>query len=317
MTLVSKIWHHLFEARLGSLDSFYRARQVSDQQPDLEDAILAFHDRWPDIKNSCTSDPVFILAAGWRSGSTLLQRLLMSSSELLIWGEPYSQNQMIEQLSRPLRGITQESPDPAWFWNTATFKEQDLSDSWVANLYPESQYLLQAHAAFFQSLFESPASAQGYERWGVKEVRLDIKHAIYLQWIFPRAKFIFLYRNPYEAYKSYKGNYWYTRWPDKPVYTAKQFGKNWESLLNGYLDGHCKVQSLLLSFEELCEGGKVLKRIEDFLGIQIREDVLQKKISKPSNLSAMGNATVAPGELNRLRKAVDPLASSLGYQLSG
>ncbi len=317
MTLVAKIWQLLFEAHLGSLNSFYMAHKASGRQPELEDAISAFHDRWPDIENNCTSNPVFILAAGWRSGSTLLQRLLMSSGEFMVWGEPYSQNQMIEQLSRPLRGITRESPDPIWFRDAATFKKQDLSDAWIANLYPDARYLLQAHVAFFQSLFESPATDQGYKRWGIKEVRLNMQHAIYLQWLFPEARFIFLYRNPYEAYKSYKGNHWYTRWPDKPVYTAKQFGKKWASLLNGYLDGHCKVQSLLLSYEELCEGGKILKRIEDFLGIQIREDVLKKKISKPSILSAMGNAPVAPRELNRLRQAVDPLASKLGYRLPG
>ena len=33
-------------------------------------------------------EPIFLLSAGWRSGSTLLQRLIMSDSNVLIWGNP-------------------------------------------------------------------------------------------------------------------------------------------------------------------------------------------------------------------------------------
>jgi hypothetical protein len=43
---------------------------------DLEAGLAVIKERWPELQNTCTDDPVFIFAAGWRSGSTLLQRLL-------------------------------------------------------------------------------------------------------------------------------------------------------------------------------------------------------------------------------------------------
>lgn len=33
--------------------------------------------------------PVFVLASAWRSGSTLVQRVLSSGPELFVWGESH------------------------------------------------------------------------------------------------------------------------------------------------------------------------------------------------------------------------------------
>ncbi len=52
----------------------------------IESGIRAIRRRWPEITNDCDEHPVFILSAGWRSGSTMLQRMLMR--ECFIWGEP-------------------------------------------------------------------------------------------------------------------------------------------------------------------------------------------------------------------------------------
>lgn len=47
-------------------------------------AIKTLVERWPDLREHDSSkSPIFVLAAGWRSGSTLLQRLLMPPA--LIW----------------------------------------------------------------------------------------------------------------------------------------------------------------------------------------------------------------------------------------
>ena len=35
--------------------------------------------------------PIFLLAAGWRSGSTLLQRILVTDPSVLLWGEPFGE----------------------------------------------------------------------------------------------------------------------------------------------------------------------------------------------------------------------------------
>src|ERR1700759_2808533 len=35
-----------------------------------------------------TEAPIFLLSTGWRAGSTLLQRILVTDPSLLLWGEP-------------------------------------------------------------------------------------------------------------------------------------------------------------------------------------------------------------------------------------
>ena len=47
----------------------------------------AIRRRWPDLRNDCREEPVFLLASGWRTGSTLVQRLIVRSC--FTWGEPF------------------------------------------------------------------------------------------------------------------------------------------------------------------------------------------------------------------------------------
>lgn len=126
---------------------------------------------------------------------------------MLMWGEPYGDCNLIQRLADSIRPLRTELPTSNQFINHFTPQDgehsaADLSRAWIANLYPEMSDFLQAHRTFWETLFATPAYSRGYSRWGVKEVRLTIEHAEYLHWLFPKAKFIFLYRNPYKAYRS-------------------------------------------------------------------------------------------------------------------
>jgi hypothetical protein len=148
----------------------------------IESALDILSKRYPDAKSLCCSDPVFVLSAGWRSGSTLLQRLLMSSNQIIIWGKPYGHSGMINYLASSLKAITNNYPDSSWFIDRLLDDDQSissLSDKWIANLYPEIDHLIAAHVSFFTNHFEVPARNRGISRWGIKEVRLTIDHAIY------------------------------------------------------------------------------------------------------------------------------------------
>ena len=60
----------------------------------VTDALDEIERKWPTCAESGEDtdiSPVFILSAGWGAGSTLLQRLIMSSGEVLVWGEPFDQ----------------------------------------------------------------------------------------------------------------------------------------------------------------------------------------------------------------------------------
>ncbi len=144
--------------------------------------------------------PIFILSAGWRSGSTFLQRLVCSDQETIVWGEPFGDFIPILRLAKSLAGF---EVNDEHLLNTIGNFEGSLADSWIANLNPGPSVLWRAHRAFFDEAFAAPARKIDYRRWGVKEVRLTGAHAQYLRWLYPQARVVFLVRNPLDAYASY------------------------------------------------------------------------------------------------------------------
>ena len=312
--LANSIWRATLEPYWGSLGQIKLNLQDRKKKPSLEVAISKFQERWPHIQSSENTSPIFIFAAGWRTGSTLLQRLVMSSQNTMIWGEPYSHNNLIENLSQPLRGITDTYPRNIWFLKNQEPKLNELTNSFTANLYPDICHLLKSHTTFLNTLFAEPAREIGFSRWGIKDVRLGIESAIYLKWLFPQAKFIFLYRNPYHAYASFAGSYWYREWPHKPVYTPKQFAQNWRVLTQDFLDKHHLLEGKLLSYEELCNENFDFDDLSRFLDLTIDPSIMQVKVTgniKQENNSKYFNQR----HLKIIKKYVDPLATSLGYEL--
>ncbi|HEX5446610.1 MAG TPA: sulfotransferase [Pirellulales bacterium] len=190
--------------------------------PAIASGIESIRRRWPAVLSPSAEEPIFVLAAGWRSGSTLLQRLLMPRA--FLWGEPFGHAGLIEDLARPLAAFGGAWPPDAYFYGGQPAGA--LAERFIANLYPDPQSLLDAHLAYFERLLIEPArhaansqSLTQPTRWGLKEVRLSADHAAYLKWLFPRAKLLFLIRNPWDAYRSYaaRGQQWFVRWPDQPL----------------------------------------------------------------------------------------------------
>ena len=310
--LVKKVWSGSLEPYWGTLGQIKQHFQDYKRKPSLEVAINQFQERWPDIKSQNQTSPIFIFSAGWRSGSTLLQRLIMSSKQVMIWGEPYSQNNLIASLSNPIKGITDTYPRDSWLLENNQQNLENLTQIFTANLYPDTRYLLEAHIAFYHNFFAIPAQEIGLARWGIKDVRLDIESAIYLKWLFPQAKFIFLYRNPYDAYASFAGSYWYKEWPNQPIYKPKQFGENWMQLVSGYIDKHHQVQGKLISYEDLCSQDFDFKELADFLDLAIDEKVMEVKVT--GNIKQQKKNYYNRRHLKNLQKYVNPLAANLGYK---
>ena len=99
----------IIEARTGSIRARRAHERSIHQTPTIDEAIRTLEARWDlqGLSEALDSDapenrPVFVLAAGWRSGSTLLQRLVMSSGETLVWGEPYDRACYVQDLARSL-----------------------------------------------------------------------------------------------------------------------------------------------------------------------------------------------------------------------
>ena len=259
--------------------------------------------------------PIFVLSLP-RSGSTLLQRLVMSSGKALIWGEPYPRMGYVRQLSKSLQALSGGWPPDRWILDPASDGSQpDLWQSWVANLMPPPAQLVEAHRAFLRQLYAPPASAGPGMRWGFKEVRYGMEQARYLHWLFPKAQFLFLHRSPYEAYRSYRS--WhlgsYESWPDRPIWTPDAFGQMWRRLAQGFVQEGEAMGGMVVAYDGLTTDAGATSRIGGYLGLELDAAALALRIDGRQE----GSEPLAPvpaGELRSLRRAVEPLAGSLGYR---
>jgi hypothetical protein len=253
--------------------------------------------------------PVFLLSAGWRSGSTLLQRIVVSSGEVLIWGEPYGRAGIVPTLSRAMLAFQPDWPAAAAIAVDEDLTSAGLHDQWIANLYPEPRAVRDSLRAMLDSLFAAPARRRGFGRFGLKEVRFSATDAFLLQWLYPDARFVFLVRNPWDAWSSMKGGTWYLRWPDYAVNTATTFAKVWQGLLASFVQWEGD-SGMLLRYEDLKRPDWSLDPLRTHLALDridesVRATNLRGPVKPPTVLD--------PSEIEQITATVGALAKSFGY----
>lgn len=252
--------------------------------------------------------PVFLLAASWRTGSTMLQRVLMTDPTLLVWGEPWGRMSMLPRLCASVAALSDDWPHEE---NQITQVEEDRTGSFLAaNLYPPGRDFRFALAAMLRRWMEEPARERGYARWGFKEVRLGAVEAVLLRWLFPKAKFVVQVRHPFDAYRSCKHWHLFYRWPDVPVRSAADFGKHWNRLAMSWKrlpeDFPCRVAR----FEDVVSGAFDFRALEADLGLQLDE-------SKALDVKSGGTAhksDLTPQEERVLRKEAGEGMCEYGYE---
>ena len=303
---------YLTSALIGPAQARAAHRQALRQAPGILTGMAHLQPLCPAGEPDDQEAPIFLLSAGWRSGSTLLQRLIMSDSRVLMWGEPYDECGMIQALANTLQAFRPGWPPEEYYYDGTP--PDKLSGEWIANLFPSPEDLQKSHRAFFDTLFAEPAKRAGAERWGIKEVRFGVEHCAYLRWLYPKARFIFLYRNPFSAYRSYcrYGRSWYDTFPGKPVFTPTAFGRHWRLLMEGFLSDAKKLNALLVKYEDLVAGNAQLDEIEAYLNININRSVLKDKVG--SSEQDGEKVEVSWLEKQLLKRAVSPLAQKIGYK---
>lgn len=257
-------------------------------------------------------EPIFLLSAGWRSGSTLLQRLIMSDSNVFMWGEPYDECGLIQALAETVKAFRPGWPPREYYYDGTP--PSKLSGSWIANLFPAPEDLRKGYRALIHTMFAEPAKRAGATRWGIKEVRLGAEHAFFLRWLYPKARFVFLYRNPLDAYRSYcrYGRNWYDTFPDKPMFTPTAFGRHWRKLAEGFLMHAELLNALVIRYEDLVGGHARLDEIEQYLGIRMDRSLLQSKVGSSERRGEQ--AWISRLEKWLLWRAVAPAAHDLNYK---
>jgi len=303
---------YLMSALRGPAQARAAHRQALLRRPGIVSGIEQLRSVCPVTDINDDEEPIFLFSAGWRSGSTLLQRLIMSDSRALIWGEPYDECGMVQALADTMKAFRADWPPTEYYYDGTA--PSNLSGNWIANLFPSLEDLRKGHRAFFDVMLSEPAKRAGASRWGIKEVRLGIEHGFYLRWLYPRARFLFLYRNPLDAYRSYcrYGRSWYDTFPDKPMFTPTAFGTHWRRLMEGFLRDAKRLDALLVRYEDLVGDHPPLEEIEAHLGICINRSVLAAKVGSSERHGE--KARVSRLEKWLLKRAVSPVAEKLGYE---
>jgi hypothetical protein len=276
------------------------------------DYLTAHAEAFRDPGADDESSPIFILSAGWRSGSTLLQRMICSTSDTIIWGEPYAYCDLVPSLAGQFLPFSKDWPNPSWFRSLGS---ADLKNDWIANLYPSLFDLREAHKSYFERLLRTPAVKAGYKNWGFKEVRLTIEDAAYLRWLFPRCRLLLLVRNPYDAYLSYKGigTRNYIHWPDKPIFTPWQWGRMWARSASGFRLKAAQIDALLVRYEDL-SSRETAQAIGNYLGAEVPPaSEMSKVANEKSNGTTAAQKSLCFTERALMRASLGGAAKLLGY----
>jgi hypothetical protein len=294
-------------------------------EPTIAGGIEALKGRFRPLQAVSGSEPVFLLSAGWRSGSTLVQRLLVSGGGLLMWGEPYDHCSLIQRLADSLRPFSEPWPPgrPRGEWPPDAYmvdpSDPPRPDRWIANAYPHPANLMAAHRAFFDRLFSEPAAAAGFRRWGVKEVRLGGEHAAYLRALYPDARILFLHRNPWDAWASYRRRHderpsaywWYHRWPDEEVSTAAHFASIWHRLTDSFLAWAPTLGAHLVAYESVVRGSG-LEGLSAAAGVEVDRRVLDLRIGG-SSADRTRQSPMTDDDQRSIGEVAGAMARMLGY----
>ncbi|MFP5260342.1 MAG: sulfotransferase [Blastocatellia bacterium] len=280
------------------------------------EALIAQHG---DLGDSAES-PIFLFSAGWRSGSTLLQRLLNSNPDVMVWGEAYEHSLMLYHLSAPLseftmpRNIAAILPEEARISSTGL--SEILTHKFIATLTPPAAALKRAHRAHLETLFREWAFARGRTQWGIKMVRGTAVIARYLRWLYPKARLLFLYRNPYSSFRSYINHTedgcrpWYLYYPSHQVRGATPFAVHWRHCVEGFLASHRELNAFLISYESLTSGER-FDALQDYLGFRIDSGILEVRADLSGAPPKMRRLTTTERTLIHL--IAGGAASKLGY----
>lgn len=213
--------------------------------------------------------PVFVLAGGRRTGSTLVQRLLISSGKILIWGE--HDGVLVRQLYQLAFGMQQWLKSGVGALRQLQDFRQQGYNCWIPNMCPPLNHFEDGCRALLEQSLGVPARAMGYERWGFKEVRYGAGAAKFLQALYPDAGFVLLVRDPRSCLLSIRAAQWGERvaLQDGPL----PFLKEWTRLSGELADVQPQLRrAVLVRYEDvLARSAQALEGIAKVARIPLEE----------------------------------------------
>ena len=226
--------------------------------------------------------PICIASPTRRSGTTLLQRLLCSSSNSLIYGESCANDfHMLCNLFSTKEMLLSQNKD----WHNSQFQSvlNGAVNKWIPDLMPDIDGYLQAYKNMIQSLadhFSNAASKAGRPVWGMKMPEWYPLGLALMQQLIPGTKILYLHRNLEDCVRSAKKIEMI-----QGLNELQQFCQTWRQFTD-YAKLNFKGDLVLhLAYEDLIDNpDHWISEIEKFTGaIGIDRSVMTVKINTYEN----------------------------------
>ena len=240
--------------------------------------------------------PVFILAAGWGSGERELQRRLARTWE----DEPTSDATLIAAMSCQLLRAASYSDKHA-------AADAGASARGAATL----RGVARAQAAFLRGVSHAARGEGQPSAWGLTSADITGDHALYLRLLFPGAKFLFLHRNPVDAFAAaLRSMNNAAAMKGRDLSWAASFAERWCRLVASFELWHKEVDGILVGYEQAMAASP--GQIEAHLG---------ERLSPPAPTAgpadgASGAAELRADEVKLLVERTGEMAARLGYTLT-
>ena len=141
-------------------------------------------------------NPILILSSGQRTGSTLLQRFILSNPRIMIWGE--HDGILTDILGRYDRLYEWEQ---MFGHQLETFVTNGYNN-FIPNMVPKPEVIWKGQRAILEALYRDPALKMGRDIWGFKEVLYDANIAVRIRDLFPDVRVVFITRHPFNCFVS-------------------------------------------------------------------------------------------------------------------
>lgn len=245
--------------------------------------------------------PIIISSPVRRSGTTLVQRLLCSASNALIYGETAANelsmlvNLLIMKQYQFQHGLKSrdEILEKVLMGNT---------EEWIADLLPPIQPYINAIPKAYLSIFDhfqQFAEEQARPIWGVKMAEWPVQNLIHVMQTLPAAKLIYIHRSLADCVRSSKSIQTIQTLDD-----LKAFSNAWLQQYH-YIQQHAQQERcLIIRYEDLVNTPDIqLLKLESFTGAKgIKKEVLQRKINTftyDKQGDPSGKGYLKPGDLSK------------------
>ena len=226
--------------------------------------------------------PILIASAVRRSGTTLVQRLLCSAPNTLIYGESCAQELEFMLQFYQSKKLTL-LPQKQWHDEMIQKVISGEVNDWIANLMPPvDDYLAALAKNYFGILgyYRAYAIQKNRPVWGLKMAEWSAQQLQQIEQFFPGVKLVFIHRKLEGCVRSaVRINLLQNEME------LEQFCQKWQQTLQMVQSNFPKEKLLFVDYQELLDRPEeVISQLENFTGAKgIKLAVMEKKINTYSN----------------------------------